>query len=43
MKKELRKMKVTKNREELFKKENNTFYVRNKNNRSRRDNWQNDI
>ena len=40
MKKELRKMKVVENREEPFKNENTTYYIRNTdNNRSRKDNW----
>ena len=41
MKKELRKMKVVENREEPFKKENNTYYVRHDNKKSRLDNWRN--
>ena len=43
MKKELRKMKVVENSEELFKKESRTYFVRDENNRSRYDNWRRDL
>ena len=43
MKKELRKMKAAENCQEPFKKVNKTFYVRNDDNRSRNDNWRNDL
>ena len=43
MKKELRKMKVSENREEPFKKEDKTFYVRDDNNRARIDKCRNDL
>ena len=37
-------MKVVENREEPFKKENTTYYIRNtEDNRSRMDNWRNDL
>ena len=36
-------MKVVENREESFKKESKTYYVRDDNNRSRYDNWRNDL
>ena len=43
MKKELRKMKVVQNIEEPFKKESKTYYIRDDNDRSRYDNWRNDL
>ena len=43
MKKELRKMKVVENKEEPFKKENRTYFVRDENNRSRYDDWRKDL
>ena len=43
MKKELRKMKVVENREELFKKESKTYFVRDENNRSRYNDWRRDL
>ena len=41
MKKELKKIKVVEHYEELFKKEDKTYYVRNGDNRSRLDSWRN--
>ena len=43
IKKEQRKIKVAENREEPFKKEGKTVYVKNENNRSKIDNWRNDM
>ena len=43
MKKELRKMKVIENCEDLFKKESSMYYVRNDENRSKHDKWKNDL
>ena len=43
MKKDLRKMKVVENTEELFKKEGRSYCVRDENNRSRYDDWRSDL
>ena len=43
MKKELKRLKVTENREEPFKKETQTYYTRDEDSRSRYNNWKNSL